>query len=264
MSKDLSIEVRDGLLQVTLDRPEKHNAISHVMVAALTEQVARFNQDPNLQVLLLRARGRFFSAGGDVNSAIFPDLSHNSPLQLRNWLKHSPNSLTPLVELVAACEKPTVVAHQGPCLGGALELSLAFDFRVCSAEASFALPETRFGAVPVTGGVARLTKIVGPNWARWLLVAGETVGAHKAEQIGLVHAVHAPEVFEDEVDAFCDRLLAMPPEVASAAKLAIDLADDLGTAGGRSLERIVSSSLLFGAEYRTELSKVVERLGRKC
>lgn len=243
MADELLVEVKGRLLELTLNRPTKYNAINENLMDALAEQVARFDDDVDLGVLILRANGRFFSAGGDVNSKMFPDLSHNSPARLRNWLRRGDTSLTPLAELIASCEKPTIVAHQGPCLGGALELSLAFDFRISSSEASFGLPETGFGSVPVTGGVARLTRTVGPSWARWILVAGATVDAAKAERIGLIHAVHDPEQFAEEVDAFCARVLAMPPEAARAAKLAIDLADELGTAGGRTVERIVSPSL---------------------
>jgi enoyl-CoA hydratase/carnithine racemase len=145
-------------------------------------------------------------------------------------------------------------------MGVALELSLAFDFRLASSQATYSLPETSFGAVPSAGGVARLTRLIGPQWARWLLVAGETVDAAKAEAIGLVHAMHAPDTFNEETDAFCARLLAMPPEAAAAAKLAIDLADELGTSGARSVERIVSSSLVFGREYQSEIAKILKRL----
>lgn len=263
MADEVLAQVKGRLLEVTLNRPDKYNAINEAVLAGLAEQVARFNDDPDLQVLLLRAHGRFFSAGGDVNSAMFPDLSHESPAQLRSWLRRGRTSLTPLVEAVASTEKTTVVAHQGPCLGGALELSLAFDFRIAATEASYALPETAFGAVPVTGGVARLTRMVGAHWARWLLVAGQTVDAAQAERIGLVHTVHSAEQFEEGVERFCERLLAMPPEAAGAVKLAIDLADELGTAGGRNIERMASSSVVFGAEYRSELAKLIERLNRK-
>lgn len=259
------VHVRESgpILELVLDRPDKHNAIGDVMLAELKRQVTRFVDDPAFRVLLLRAEGRLFSAGGDLNSALVPDTSHGSPMAFRQWLGRAAASVSPLAELIAATEKLTVVAHQGPCLGGAFELSLAFDFRLASTAATYALPETRFGVVPSAGGVARLTRIVGPHWARWLLVAGETIDAAKAESIGLIHALHSPEALKDAAAALCTRLSAMPPEATSAAKLAIELADELGTQSARSMERVLASSLVFGREYQDELAKLVMRLGPK-
>jgi enoyl-CoA hydratase len=259
------VHVRESgpILELVLDRPDKHNAIGDAMLEELKRHVTRFVDNPAFRVLLLRAEGRLFSAGGDLNSALVPDTSHGSPVAFRQWLDRGTASISPLAEMIAATEKLTVVAHQGPCMGGALELSLAFDFRLASTAASYALPETRFGAVPSAGGVARLTRIVGPHWARWLLVAGETIDAAKAESIGLLHALHTPEDLRSAADAFCMRLSAMPPEAAGAAKLAIELADELGTQGGRSMERVLSSSLVFGREYQDEIARLVARLGRK-
>jgi enoyl-CoA hydratase/carnithine racemase len=251
------------MLELVLDRPDKHNAIGDVMLAELNKHVTRFVDDPAFRVLLLRAEGALFSAGGDLNSALVPDISHGSPVAFRQWLGRGATSISPLAELIAATEKLTVVAHQGPCMGGALELSLAFDFRLASTAASYALPETRFGVVPSAGGVARLTRIVGPHWARWLLVAGETIDAAKAESIGLLHALHMPEALKGAADDLCTRLGAMPPEATGAAKLAIELADELGTQGARSMERILASSLVFGSEYQDEIARLVARLNRK-
>lgn len=251
------------MLELVLDRPDKHNAIGDVMLAELNKHVTRFVDDPAFRVLLLRAEGALFSAGGDLNSALVPDISHGSPVAFRQWLGRGATSISPLAELIAATEKLTVVAHQGPCMGGALELSLAFDFRLASTAASYALPETRFGVVPSAGGVARLTRIVGPHWARWLLVAGETIDAAKAESIGLLHALHTPEALKGAADELCTRLGAMPPEATGAAKLAIELADELGTQGARSMERILASSLVFGSEYQDEIARLVARLNRK-
>jgi enoyl-CoA hydratase/carnithine racemase len=259
------VHVRENgpILELVLDRPDKHNAIGDVMLAELKRHVTRFVDDPAFRVLLLRAEGALFSAGGDLNSALVPDISHGSPVAFRQWLGRGATSISPLAELIAATEKLTVVAHQGPCMGGALELSLAFDFRIASTAASYALPETRFGAVPSAGGVARLTRIVGPHWARWLLVAGEAIDAAKAESIGLLHALHTPEALKGAADELCTRLGAMPPEATGAAKLAIELADELGTQGARSMERILASSLVFGSEYQDEIARLVARLNRK-
>ena len=124
-------------------------------------------------------------------------------MAFRQWLGNGGTSFSPLVELIASTEKLTVVARQGPCMCGAFELSLTFDFRIASIAASYALPETSFGVVPNAGGVARLTKTVGTHWARCLLAAGETINAHKADSIGLIHSLQTPEDFDQATYALC-------------------------------------------------------------
>src|SRR5207247_308535 len=94
------------------------------------------------------------------------------------------------------------------------------------------------GALPGSGGISRLTRIVGPHWARWLVMAGEQVGAEQALLMGLVHDVYADEEFETRVMAFCTKLARQPYEVLGLAKLSIELAADLDRTQGRNVERI--------------------------
>lgn len=262
MSNYLSVQTNGRVMELVLDRAQKLNAIDETMLEALKKQVIRFTTDPELRVFLLRANGRAFSAGGDMESALFPELSHESPAAFRSGMRAGKASLGELADMIAATEKPTVVAHQGMCLGGALELSLAFDFRLASTAATYALPETRFGVVPSAGGVSRLTHLVGTAWARWLLVAGMTLTAERAATIGLVHEVYAPDELETAAQNLAGSLEKMPPEAAAAANAAIDLVQELGSASARQLERLAASSLVFGAEYRDEIARVMAQLKR--
>lgn len=265
MSENELIDVSESgaVLTLTLNRPEKYNAINDTMLATLYAEVRRFAVSPTLQVLLLRANGKYFSAGADLRSGLVPDLSSRSPRAVRGWLRHNERSLTPLGELIEEIEKPVVVAHQGPCFGGALELSLSCDFRIAAESTTYYLPETRLGAVPSAGGTARLTRLIGPHWARWMLIAGKTIDAAKAEAIGLVHAVHPQDDFDAEVTAFCQSLAEMPPETVGAAKLAIELAADLGSAAARNVERFAATTLVFGEEYEACIAAAQARLERK-
>ena len=88
------------------------------------------------------------------------------------------------------------------------------------------------GVIPGSGGISRLTRLVGPHWAKWLVMAGNTVHAAAALQMGLVHAVHPQESFDDEVDKFVQRIAQLPHEAVGVAKLAIDatVSMDRGTA----------------------------------
>jgi enoyl-CoA hydratase/carnithine racemase len=263
MAEEVLIEADGAMLALIINRPEKRNAINDAVLDALVAGATRYAEDDDLGLLVIRAKGDYFSAGGDFNSGLFPDIDTLGPRGMRDWLQHSDKSLTPLTAILEKVGKPVLVAHQGPCFGGALEISLACDFRVAAESARYALPEGRIGAVPSAGGTARLTRLVGPHWARWLLLAGQTVSAQKAEAIGLVHAVFPDDQFDAEVGKLCRDILSMPREAAAAAKLTIELAADLGPEAGRNLERLVASGLVFGSEYRGLVDAARERLARK-
>jgi enoyl-CoA hydratase/carnithine racemase len=263
MGELIELSQKGVILTLTLNRPEKYNAINDAMLATLYTEVRRFAVSDELQVLLIRGNGQYFSAGADLRSGLVPDFSSRSPRAVRSWLRSSERSLTPLGELIEAIEKPIVVAHNGPCFGGALELSLSCDFRLAADRATYLLPETRLGAVPSAGGTARLTRMIGPHWARWMLLAGKTIDAAKAEAIGLVHAVYPQAEFDAEVDAFCQSLSAMPPEAIAATKLAIELVADLGSAAARNVERIATSALVFGDELEACMAAAQRRVAPK-
>ena len=175
-------------------------------------------------------------------------------------LRRRYRELHDLFDLFEQVEKPVVVAAHGPCLGGALELALSCDFRLAATDSWFALPEIKLGVLPGSGGTSRLTRTVGPAWARWLVMAGKSVTAPEALQIGLVHAVHPADSFDDEVAAFVARLAELPGEAVGLAKIAIDLAERLDRTSGRDLERITNTMLMSSQEHRDRVADLKRRL----
>jgi enoyl-CoA hydratase len=159
-----------------------------------------------------------------------------------------------LGDLWEACEKPIVVAHQGPCLGGALELSLCADFRLASDQAAYGLPEIAFGGLPGSGGTSRITRLTGPHWARWIVLANQRIDAARALSIGLVHHVYPQPEFESGVDRFCKALAEIPREAFAAGKIAIELCTDVGSAQARNVERLAVSGLVMGKEYQQNMA----------
>jgi enoyl-CoA hydratase/carnithine racemase len=253
----------DGILELVLNRPAKLNAITGEMYDIIVEQTARFAVDRSLRVMLLRANGKYFSAGVDLNGAMAPPPDLDGPLAFRQWYREGYGSLHPLLDRFEVIEKPIVVAHHAPCLGGAMELSLSCDFRLASSNARYGLPETAIGNIPGSGGVSRLTRLVGPQWAKWFIMANLQMDADKAAAIGLVHEVYPAEAFEERVRAFCLNLAKQPPEVIGAAKLAIELAADLDRAQARNMERLTASGLYFGDESQSLMAAMKARLAGK-
>lgn len=245
----------DAVLTMTLNRPDKLNAINDDVEEVLRQAITTFASDGGLRVLLIAARGEYFSAGFDVGHRVDDD---HDPSGVR--LRHRYREIHDLFDLFEQVEKPVVVAAHGPCLGGALELALSCDFRLAAPRARFALPEIKLGVLPGSGGTSRLTRTVGPAWARWLVMAGQTVTAEDALGMGLVHAVYPADSFDDDVAAFVARLAGLPTDAVGVAKLAIDLADRLDRASGRDLERLANTGLMTSQEHRDRVAGLKKRL----
>ena len=256
MSEPESILNRDGaVLTLRLNRPDKLNAINGGIEEALREAIRTFGGDPALRVLVLAASGEYFSAGFDVAHRVDDEHDPSGVVLRRRY-----RELHDLFDLFEQVEKPVVVAARGPCLGGALELALSCDFRLAAATARFALPEIKLGVLPGSGGTSRLTRMVGPAWARWMVMAGKSVTAGEALNMGLVHAVYPAEAFDDEVAAFVTRLAELPGEAVGLAKIAIDLAERLDRSSGRDLERVANTMLMTSAEHRDRVAALKQRL----
>jgi enoyl-CoA hydratase/carnithine racemase len=243
---------KEGVLELVLNRPAKLNALTNEMFRIVRAAVDDLRDRDELKVLLIRAKGRYFCAGVDqtqtdsAGSAKRPEGPADTRAMMRVTMGGGMHALYEEMERV---EKPIVVAHHAPCVGGGLEMSLACDFRLAAKNASYSFPEMAFAMLPLSGGVSKLTRLCGPHWARWMLIANEPVPADLALTMGLVHQVYPDETFEAEVQAFCARLAAKPREAVAAGKLAIELAADLPSDQSRQLERLTYSSLAFTRDF---------------
>jgi enoyl-CoA hydratase len=257
MSSPVVISERRGaILRLTLNRPAKYNALNGEILSLLRQGLEVFTEEPALRVLLITANGDYFCAGADLSEAVSFSGSSSS---IRTQYRRGLHGMLSLYQEMEEVEKPIVVAHQGPCVGGGLELSLSCDFRLAATSASYRLPEGNFGSLPATGGVSRLTRLVGAQWAQWLIMANRQIDAARALAIGLVHDVYPDQTFEASVLEVCEHLARQPPEFLAMSKLAIDLASDLESAQARKLERLANSALATGEEYRELLNQWAAR-----
>ena len=160
-------------------------------------------------------------------------------------------------------EKPIVAAHHATCVGGGLEMSLSCDFRLAARSASYSFPEGLFGVLPASNGVSRLTRICGTHWARYLIMANLPVNADRALIMGLVHEVFPDETFEDDVMTFCRHLAKQNGEQMGAAKIAIEMARDVGLAQARNVERMANSALMLDPGYLSNIERYVKGIGGK-
>jgi enoyl-CoA hydratase len=252
----------DNIFIGVLNRPAKLNAMSMEMLRLLDEAIIEFRDDPSLRVMLIRSTGRYFCAGADLigqDNAL--DLNNGSVIREAHRI-HIGGQQRMWDEL-EAIEKPIVVAHHATCVGGGLEMSLSCDFRLAAKSAYYSFPEAVFGSLPASGGVSRLTRIVGTHWARYMIMANKKVDAERALLMGLVHEVFPDETFEADVMKFCRDLASQLPEVTGMAKIAIELARDLQAAQARGLERLANSALMMGDEYREGIAAIRSKLAKK-
>lgn len=226
----LDISVEDMVALVTLNRPDKRNAINDEMRAELTDAFGRFDADPSLRVVVLTGAGSAFCAGGDLSSSTAPD--PNRPR---------------IVEPLDRFTKPVVAAINGLAYGGGLELALACDLRIASSAARFALPEVRIGSLPGSGGTQRLPAVIGPTLAAQMILTGEPIDAPRALAAGLVSQLCEPDQLLATALGHARTIARNAPLAVIAGKRALRAA-----AGMHDLERLDLERKLFNALGSTE------------
>jgi enoyl-CoA hydratase len=232
---------QSGVLTITLDRPEKRNAIDPVITEALWAGVNDLGARDDLKVMVIAARGPYFTAGIDL--AHVPADRSDGKLASDRSYRWAYRKHHLLYDEFEAVEKPIVMAIQGPCLGAGVEMAASVDFRLASSDAYFRLPEIDLSVIPGSGGCGRLTRLVGPHWAKWLSIAGQPMDADAALVAGLVHSVSPPERFDEDVQRFVRHLASLPSEAVGLGKLVIDIAADVDRVTQRHVERIANSGL---------------------
>jgi len=252
----------EGILIATLNRPDKLNALTNQTMELFEEALLRFRDTDAIKVMLIRATGRYFCAGADLKEGN-PGQMRMTATGIRENHRINNRNMHRIYDEMEHIEKPIVVAHHAKCVGGGLEMSLSCDFRLAAKSASYAFPEGLFGVLPASNGVSRLARICGPHWARWLIMANKAAPADMAFTMGLVHQVFPDETFEAEVMDFCRHLAKQNPEQMGAAKIAIDIASEVGRDTARHVERMANSALMLNPGYLKGIETYVKGVGGK-
>jgi enoyl-CoA hydratase/carnithine racemase len=257
----LLVEQDGAILIATLNRPEKLNALSAETMRLFEEALNRFRDTPELKVMLVRATGRYFCAGADLRGG--STATNSTARSIRETHRRGLNGMHRIYDEMEAIEKPIVVAHHAACVGGGLELSLSCDFRLAAKSASYAFPEGKMGVLPASNGVSRLARIIGTHWTRYLIMANLPATADRALIMGLVHEVYPDETFAEDTMKFCRHLAEQNGEQMGMAKIAIELAHDVGLAQARNVERLANSALMLNPDYLEGIKRYIANLGGK-
>jgi len=241
-----------GVLTLTLNRPDRRNAIDPELRDALAAALDTAATDDDVRGVVLAGAGGAFCAGGDL--ARFDEL-HDA-----RAYRHVSHRLTDLAESLERLEKPVVAAVDGVVTGAGLALALACDWRVGSPRARVLFREGRVGLVPTHGGLTRLVKHLGLARAKEVLLGGEDLDAAAAHAAGLLSEL-APDAADpvDAARARVERMLLRAPLSFAAAKRLLQLAADVDLRSAMVAESLAQAQLLGTEDHREGLAAARER-----
>jgi enoyl-CoA hydratase/carnithine racemase len=257
VSDTVLYEVRGPSAWITLNRPDKLNAIDAPMVEALRGRLEEALEDDGVRIVVLAGAGRAFSAGYDIGEEI-----EHGYADVETWREVLQRDLDLAVELWSL-PKPTIAAVHGWCLGGACELAMACDMVVSSDDARFGEPEIRYGSGPVA---LLMPFVLGQKKTSELLFTGDSIDAEEALRVGLVNRVVAPADLPGAVDELIAKIAPTPLETLRLTKIAITRAYEamgLRTALAANLELSAILNSLDGPEQR-EFDRVAREEGLRA
>jgi enoyl-CoA hydratase len=235
--QNLKAELKDGILTITLNRPDKLNALNQATIAELDKAFQRVYDEADIKAVILTGAGdKAFVAGADI--------AEIAQLNYMNGRKFAEEGQEVFMK-IETCPKPVVAAINGFALGGGCELAMACHIRVASSKAKFGQPEVNLGIIPGYGGTQRLPMLVGKGKAMELILTGDMISAEEAYRIGLVNHVVAPE----DVMAKSEEILK---KILSKGALSITLAIDSINAFYSSDDGYQTEANSFGNCCKTE------------
>ncbi|MEI2416533.1 enoyl-CoA hydratase-related protein [Orrella sp. JC864] len=240
-----------GILTITINRPEKMNALDPASMVALRDALKGFDADPSLQVAILTGAGeRAFCAGADLTRTL-PDRPYVSGMFEREADARSPLYIRNISLPRLGLSKPLIAAVNGVAVGGGMELALNADYCLCASGARFGLTEPRVGSIPAISGIQRLMQSLPRSAAMRLLLTGEIIDAATAHAYGVVTEVVAAGELLPRAREIAGQIVANAPLAVRAIKYLADKAMDLPVREALEVEELVWGHLL-ASEDRIE------------
>jgi enoyl-CoA hydratase len=247
----LLFDIRDGIAFVTINRPDKLNALNDQVIAELGDAAERIATEDAIRGAILTGAGtKAFVAGADIG-----DLAKQGPFDGRARALRGQAVLRRL----ETCGKPVIAAVNGFALGGGCELAMACHVRIASDNAKFGQPEVKLGIAPGYGGTQRLPRLVGKGVALQLILTGEMIDAHEAHRIGLVTKVAPAGELLAEAERLLRGILAMGPLAVRLALEAVDQGLEMSLEQGLLLEANHFGLLAATRDMKEGLTAFLER-----
>lgn len=219
----------NGIVLMTLNRPESANALSIKMLEQLRDAAASCKFDRSVRCIVVTGAGeKAFCAGADLKERAGMDM---------NQVRRTVSLIRESINDVEALPQPVIAAVNGAAMGGGMELALACDIRIASETATFALTETSLGIIPGAGGTQRLPRLIGKGRAKELIFTAKKIDAKEAWDMGLVEVVAPPESLLDKALEIAGQIVRNAPIAVAEAKFAIDKGCDADLSTGLAMEQ---------------------------
>ena len=242
--KTIIYETSDRVAIITLNRPEKLNALSPQLSDELYKALSDADKDDSVRVIIITGGDAVFAAGADLGAmdAAAPDVVQAFKMR---FAAENPN------DYIEKIGKPVIAAMAGYALGGGLELAMCCDLRIAADNAKFGQPEIRVGLIPGAGGTQRLPRLIGMTKAKELIMVGENIGADEALRLGLVNAVVPAADLLDEAKRLAAKLADRPPFGLRLAKTVMNMGSATDLQSALALER-EAFAMLFATKDQKE------------
>ena len=250
--KHLLIDREENIAVLTINRPEKYNALNDEVVAEISSAMDELAADDGVRAIVITGAGdKAFISGADVGMLQDLKTSRDAVANSRRG-----QAMTLKVENLP---KPIIAAINGFALGGGLELAMACDIRLASETARLGQPEVGLGISPGYGGTQRLPRLVGKGMAKLLIFTGDMIDAQEALRIGLVQRVVPQGELLAEAKALAGKLATQPPLTLAACKEAINRGLEVDLERGLSIESLEFGILRSTEDYREGTSAFLEK-----
>jgi len=248
---NITTQINDGICTVTINRPQKLNAMNIDVAKEIISTFKQLEKDDNVKVIILTGEGdKAFSAGADIEY-----MSKISPEESERYAKLG-QELTATVENIT---KPTIAAVNGFALGGGCELAMSCDIRLASDNAKIGQPEVTIGIPPGWGGTQRLMRIVGIAKAKELVFTGKAINASSAKEIGLVNHVFEQAALMDEAVKMAKTIAANSTLAVHMSKTAINKGRNADLDTGLGVELLAWRNCFSDPEREKRMSDFVNK-----
>ncbi len=233
----IKYQASGGIARVTLNRPEKLNALSQQLQSELIECLTNADEDPEIRVITLRGAGRAFCAGYDITPPQSNEDRETTEARRGNIrsdmqrLQKTARLMTSIFDL----SKPVIAGIHGHVIAGGTDLALHCDIIIAAEDANIGFPPVRSMGTPPTH---MWTYMVGPQWAKWFMLTGETVSGKEASDIGLVWKSVPAEGLDAAVENLATKMAKIPWEMLAANKSIVNKALDLM---GRNMMQVIAA-----------------------
>jgi enoyl-CoA hydratase/carnithine racemase len=253
-------EKKGNIFFITLNRPEKRNAIAFEMLPEISQLVENQMIDPEIRVIIIKGEGKAFSAGVDFNSL---------GMLVGRWTGDESAGGAPIrsdihkyqhyLNRLESIEIPIICAIHGAVFGLALEVALACDFRLMSDDCIWGMPELKFGLIADMGGTSRLCRTVGASRAMEILMTGKRYPADKALEWGLVSYLHPQDRLLSEAEKLAADIAKMAPLAVGAAKKIVKQGEHLDLTAQMGMEVTLQSILCRSEDFQEGILALMQK-----